>query len=186
MTDNEIIKLYWERSEKAIEETEKAYGRYFNYIARKVVCNDEDAKEIVNDTYLKAWNNIPPERPNNLKAFLGRITRQLSINRLELNTAKKRASGQYLIVLEELEGCIPDGDDGSDLNETIALRCAINGFLRSLPAESRRVFIRRYWHMYSISEIAKDFSMSESKVKSMLMRLREKLKKYLEQEGFSV
>ena len=88
MTDNEIIKLYWERSEKAIEETEKAYGRYFNYIARNVVCNDEGAKEIVNDTYLKAWNNIPPERPNNLKAFLGRITRQLSINRLELNTAK--------------------------------------------------------------------------------------------------
>ena len=186
MSDNEIIKLYLERSEKAIEESEKTYGFYFHYIARRIVCNDEDAKEIVNDAYLKAWNSIPPEIPNNLKAFLGRITRQLSINRLEKNTAQKRGAGQYHLVIDELEECIPDNDNVSELNETIALRCAINSFLRSLPDESRRVFIRRYYHMYSISDISKDFSMSESKVKSLLMRIREKLKKYLEREGFSV
>jgi RNA polymerase sigma-70 factor (ECF subfamily) len=183
MLDSRIVELYWARSEQAIDETEKIYGRYFYDIAYGILRDDEDSKEIVNDTYIKAWNNIPPERPKNLKAFLGRITRQLSINRLEKNLAKKRGGGQYVLALEEIEECIPDRDNDVDTEE---LRNALNRFLRSLPDEPRRVFIRRYWHMSTISEIARDFSMSESKVKSMLMRTREKLKKYLLREGLSI
>lgn len=186
MTDEQIIALYWARSEMAIRETDKAYGRYFHYIAHGILRNHEDAEEIVNDTYLKAWNSIPPARPDHLKAFLGRITRQLSINRLEQTTAQKRGGGQYLLALEELEECIPDGNDGADLVRLTALQDSLNRFLRSLSPDARRVFIRRYWYMHAISEIAENLSMSESKVKSLLMRTREKLKKYLIQEGFGV
>ena len=186
MTDERIVALFWERSENAIEETSRAYGHYFHHIAFGILCNSEDAKEIVNDTYLKAWNTIPPQRPNHLKAFLGRITRQLSINRLEHNTAQKRAGNQYWIALEELNGCVPNQDTGEDLADLIALRDSLNQFLHSLPLEARRVFIRRYWHMHSIGEIAADFSMSESKVKSLLMRTRKKLKQHLTEGGFSV
>lgn len=186
MTDEQIVALFWERSETAIEETASTYGRYFHYIAFGILGNDEDAKEIVNETYLKAWNTIPPQRPHHLKAFLGRITRQLSINRLELNTAQKRKGSQYWIALEELSDCIPSSDSGSDLADLTALREALNQFLYSLSIDARRIFIRRYWHMHSISEIAADFSVSESKVKSLLMRTRNKLKQHLIQEDFFV
>lgn len=186
MTDEQIVALFWERSEAAIAETDHTYGRYFHHIALGILGDDEDAREIVNDTYLKAWNTIPPQRPSHLKAFLGRITRQLSINRLEWNTAQKRSSSQYWIALEELTACVPNPADPSDLADLTALRECLNAFLHSLPAEPRRVFIRRYWHMHSIAEIATDFAMSESKVKSLLMRTREKLKQHLTQEGFCI
>ncbi len=146
MTDEKIVELYGERSEEAIKETDKQYGRYFHYIAKEILQDEEDAKEIVNDTYLKAWNSIPPERPNPLKAFLGRITRQLSLNRLEQNKAQKRGGGQYLLALDELAECIPDGSGSEDLASNIDLTDAINRFLRSLPIEQRRVFIKRYWY----------------------------------------
>ena len=183
MIDSRIVDLYWARSEQAIEQTDKVYGRYFYSVAYSILRNHEDSREIVNDTYIKAWNTIPPERPSSIKAFLGRITRQLSINRLEKNLAQKRGGGQSDLVLDELAECIPDRDNDVRATE---LRDALNAFLRSLPDEPRRVFIRRYWHMSTISEIANDFSMSESKVKSMLMRTREKLKKYLMREGFCI
>ena len=185
MTDEMIVDMFWNRSEKAIEETDKAYGRYFHYIAFGILKSDEDSKEIVNDTYLKAWNNIPPERPNNLKAFLGRITRQLSLNKLEKRMAQKRGMGEYALALDELSKIIPDERE-AEAHELAELKIAINSFLRSLPIEQRRVFIRRYWHMNSISEISMAFSMSESKVKSMLFRTREKLRKYLIKEGIKL
>lgn len=186
MTDEKIIELYWERSEIAVEETDRAYGRYFHSVAYGILWDYEDAKEMVNDTYLKAWNTIPPERPNHLKGFLGRITRQLSINRLEQNTAQKRGGGQYSLALDELAECIPDEDSGEDIADLTALRDTMNTFLRSLPPETRKVFIRRYWHTQSIGQIAKDFRMSESKVKSILMRTRNKLKKILTEEGHHI
>lgn len=182
MTDEEIIALFWQRSETAITETSNLYGLYFHSVAFSILRNDEDAKETVNDTYLKAWNIIPPQRPNHLKAFLGRITRQLSINRLEHNSAKKRAGSQYQLALDELSECIAQSQE--DFADTIALRDALNQFLHSLPPEARRVFIRRYWHLHSIAEIAASFSMSESKVKSLLMRTRKKLKQHLTEGGF--
>lgn len=186
MTDEKIVELFWERSEKAIEETKKLYEKYFHYIAYGILRNDEDSKEIVNDTYLKAWNIIPPQRPKPLKTFLGRITRQLAINRLESNLAKKRYVGQYLLVLDELSECIKDSNQDTDVVESVALRDTLNEFLRSLPLDKRQIFIKRYWYMNSISEIAEDFSISESKVKSLLMRTRKKLKKHLIREGFDI
>ena len=184
MTDEKIVELYWQRDEQAIRETESAYGRYLHYISYGILKDDEDAKETVNDVYMKAWNVIPPERPNPLKSFLGRMTRQLSINRLEKKTAKKRKDNLYTLALEELSECI-SGED-KDIGDLVALQDSLNCFLRSLPTVERRVFVRRYWYMHSVSQVASDFSMSESKVKSMLMRTRKKLKTHLEKEGFEI
>ena len=184
MTDQKIVELFWQRDESAICETQAAYGRYLHYISYGILKDDEDAKETVNDVYLKAWNVIPPERPNPLKTFLGRMARQLSINRLEKKTAKKRDALGLTLVLDELSECIPDGKE--DIGDLVALRDSLNRFLRSLPADSRRVFICRYWYMHSVSQIAEEFSVSESKVKSMLMRTRKKLKLHLEKEGFVI
>ena len=185
MTDDRIIGLYLERSEDAVTETQRQYGRYFTSIAYGIVRNESDAEEIVNDVYLQAWNTIPPEHPDSLKAFLGRMTRQLAIKKLEKNTAKKRGEGQYPAVIDELTECV-SGDDSEDIPDQIALRDALNRFLRTQPPEVRGVFIRRYWHMQSIADIAGACSMGENRVKSQLMRTRKKLKKYLMEEGFSV
>ncbi len=181
MTDYDIIKLYFDRSERAIEETDAAYGRYCRYIANEILRNLEDSEEVVNDTYLKTWESIPPQNPPSLKLFLGKITRFLSINRLEYRNAQKRGGGQYSLVLDELCGVIPSGE--SSVVDEIALKDAINSFLRSLPEEKRRIFIRRYWYMSPISEIAEDFSVSEGKVKMILSRTRKELRKVLEKEG---
>ncbi len=186
MNDETILELYLERSEQAIEETEKAYGRYCHYIAYTILRSDEDAEEIVNDTWLKAWQVIPPQKPNPLKGFLGQITRRLSINRLETYTAQKRGGGQYPLTLDELAECIPSAESGEDIANITALTDILNRFLRSLPLDARRVFIRRYWYTASVSEISKAFSMSESKVKSLLLRTREKLKVILEKEGYDL
>jgi RNA polymerase sigma-70 factor (ECF subfamily) len=184
MTDFDIIQLYFERSERAIEETERAYGKYCRYIANEILRNIEDSEEVVNDTYLKTWESIPPQNPSSLKLFLGKITRFLSINRLEHRNAQKRGGGQLDLVLDELYGVVPSGEGG--VVDEIALKDAINVFLRSLSAEKRRIFIRRYWYMSPISEIADDFSVSEGKVKMILSRTRKELKKTLEKEGIIV
>ena len=186
MSDEKIVELFWERNENAIRETERSYGRYLHYISYGILKDDEDAKETVNDVYLKAWNVIPPQRPNPLKTFLGRMARQLSINRLEKRSAKKRAEDQYTLALDELSECIPDGNTKEDMSDLIALQDVLNDFLKTLPNTERKIFIRRYWYMHSISQLASDFSMSESKVKSMLMRTRKKLKMHLEKEGFEI
>lgn len=185
MTDESIIGLFTARSESAIAETQRLYGRYFYSIAYGIVWNESDAEEIVNDMYLQAWNTIPPAHPDHLKAFLGRMTRQLAIKKLEKNTAKKRGEGQYPAVIDELSECV-SGDGSDDIPDQIALREALNRFLRMLLSDVRTVFIRRYWHMQSISDIAGACSMGENRVKSQLMRTRKKLKKYLKEEGFSV
>ena len=184
MTDCEIIKLYFDRSERAIDETDKAYGKYCRYVSFEILRNAEDSEEIVNSTYLKTWESIPPKNPPSLKNFLGKIVRSLSINRLEYNSAQKRGGGQIDAVLEELQGCIPSRNDENEDSELI--RKVINSFLRSLPDEKRKIFVRRYWYMSPISDIAADFGMSEGKVKMILMRSRQDLKKLLEKEGVTV
>ncbi len=185
MTDEIILDLFFERSEKAIEETDKAYGRYLHYIAYRILQDNEDAKEAVNDTYLKAWNSIPPARPNPLKAFLGRITRQISLNKQEKKQAQKRGGGGSEAVLDELLECISDTNEG-DIGDRMALSEALNRFLRAQPANERRVFIKRYWFMTPLADIAKECAMSESKVKSLLFRQRKTLQKQLLEEGFDV
>ena len=180
MTDRELTELYLQRSEEAIAATERLYGSFCHAIAYRILGNREDAAEVVNDSYLKLWDLIPPQKPDPFKGFLGRITRQLSINRLEHNTAQKRCSGQYDAVLVELED-IACGD-AAEPTEALALRDAINRFLRELPAEERQIFLLRYWHFSSIHDIAGATGASQSKIKMRLLRTRQKLKTFLEKE----
>ncbi len=185
MEDERIVDLYWERSEAAITETQKKYGRYCHYIACQILCDDLDAEEIVNDTCLKLWNTIPPNRPQRLKSYVGMITRQLSFNAYEAKNTQKRG-GQLQCVLMELSECIPDGAGSEDIGESIALRDALNRFVRTLPDRTQRIFLRRYWYSSPVSEIAKDHSMTENHVGVLLFNTRKKLKKYLRKEGFEV
>ena len=184
MDDKEIVALYWERSETAIAETEKKYGRYCHYIARNILYSDQDAEECVNDTYQKAWETMPPKKPELLSAYLGKLTRHIAINCYIHDHADKRSPGMQMI-LDEAEEFIPDPAD-SDVSDEIHLRDAINFFVASLTQEVRVVFVRRYWYMSSVKDIAKDYGMTESKVKITLMRTRNRFKEYLEREGISI
>ena len=185
MEDGRIVELYWERDEQAIAETQTRYGKYCHRIAYNVLHSDEDAEECVNDTYVRAWNSMPPQRPSRLAAFLGRITRNLALDRYLFDRAQKRARSTELI-LDELEECIPDPVTAPPLAEEIALRDAINAFLASLPQKNRMVFLRRYWYLSPIKEIAADYGMTESNVKVMLHRTRQSFKAYLEKEGIEI
>ena len=185
MKDEQILDLYWARSENAISETEKKYGRYCYSIAYQILWNEEDVKEVLNDTYLKVWNTIPPQRPSILKSYVGMISRQLALNFYEKQHTKKRG-GQVLLVLEELAECIPDKNASADIGENLALSDALSQFLWNLPQKTRSIFVRRYWYMSSITEIAKDFSMKESNVTMHLLRTRKKLEKFLIKEGFVI
>lgn len=179
MEDQKIVELYWERSEAAISETQKKYGRYCHYIAYHILYSDEDAEECVNDTYIKAWNAIPPHRPQLLSAFLGKITRNTALDRYTYAKAQKR-SGETALILNEMEQCIPDVKTSGSLADEIALKDAINGFLRSLQPQTRMIFVRRYWYLSTIREIAADFELSVSNVKITLLRTRNKFREYLE------
>ena len=184
MDDKDIIEQFWARSDSAIAALSDRYSKYCRVIAVNILGNAEDAEEVINDTYHRIWNAIPPERPNNLRAFIGRITRNLSLDRLEKENAKKRGGGQVESVLSELEECISDNRNTIDeLAESDAITAALNTFLSGQSAENRRVFVRRYWRAASIEEIAKDFNMTVGKVKTILFRMRNKLRKHLESEG---
>ena len=185
MDDKEIIKLLWERSENALREVRAKYEKYCGYIALNILKNREDADDCVNEAYLKVWNAIPPQKPDSLCAFIGKITRNLSLDLYNKKTAQKRGNGEVQLVLEELSECIPC-DNSRDIAEDIVLRDALNGFLETLSDETRNIFMRRYWYMSTVREISADFSVSESKVKMTLLRTREKLRKYLEKEGIYI
>ena len=186
MEDEQIIKLYWARSEDAITQTARKYGSYCHTIAYNILHNNEDSEECVNDTYLKAWSSLPPHRPGRLSAFLGKITRNLSLDRYRHYTAEKRGAGQPVLALEELSGCVPDTDGMERILDEMELVALLNRFLASLPLESRKCFMRRYWYFSPISEIARDYGMSESKVKMSLLRSRNKLREMMEKEGVSL
>lgn len=186
MEDERIVELYWERSESAISETAKKYGKYCHYIAYNVLSSDPDAEECVNDTYLRVWNAIPPARPRAFKSFIGTVTRNLALDRYHENRAEKRNKNADL-AFEELLECIPDStEDGRELSDEMALRDAINGFLESLPKKTRIIFVRRYWYLSPVAHIAGDLGMSNSNVKVILMRTRKKLKEYLEKENITI
>lgn len=186
MEDSAIVDLYWERSERAIDETDRKYGRYCGAIAFNILKNREDSDECVSDTYLKAWYAMPEERPNLLGAFLGKITRNLSLNKWRASRAQKRGGGEPEMLLEELEQCVAGGaTPAQQLDERETAR-TIDSFLRTLDRESRVFFVRRYFYADSIAYIANRFGASESKVKSNLMRTRNRLRKYLEKEGVAV
>ena len=184
MNDQKIVELYWQRDQSAITQTAQKYEKYLTVIAHNILNNIEDSRECVNDTYLKAWNSIPPQKPTVLKTYLGRITRQISIDILKNRTRKKRGGSQYEISLCELEECIPSGTDTETKIELQLLVNLINNFLYSLPQQTRNIFVCRYYFCDSVKVISSYFEISESKVKTVLYRTRQSLKNYLESEGF--
>lgn len=186
MDDEAIIALYFQRSEEAIAQTDTKYGNYCFSIAHNILTSREDAREAVNDTWLGAWNAIPPHRPNSLSAFLGKITRRISINRYLSARTAKRGGGEMSLALEELSECLPSPMDVEKELEAAELNRMLYAFVRALPETERRVFVLRYWYLESIDNITKRFGFSQSKVKSMLFRTRNKLRKELNKEGVMV
>ena len=184
MEDARIVELYWARSEKAIAETSEKYGKYCYAIAYNVLANHEDADESVNDTYLDAWNNMPPHRPSILSTFLGKITRRISIDKWRGRTAEKRGGGEIVLALDELSDCVPSSHNVEQEIEAAELAKVIDNFVMSLPLMDRRVFICRYWYLDPISAISQQFGFSECKVKTMLYRQRQRLLSRLEREAF--
>ncbi|MCL1829291.1 MAG: sigma-70 family RNA polymerase sigma factor [Oscillospiraceae bacterium] len=183
MDDDMILDLYRARAESAINETAKKYGNYCFAIANNILQNNEDAEECVNDTYLKAWDSIPPQRPCIFSSFLGKITRNLSLNKYKERKTKKRGGGEIALLFSELEDCIPSNSNVESEYESTQVIEIINSCLMSTDGESRIIFVRRYWYADTVKTIAARFRMSESKVKSMLFRTRKTLKTFLEKEG---
>lgn len=183
MEDTKIIDLYWQRNDLAIQETDNKYGRYCFKIANNILANLEDSEESVNETYWKAWDSMPPHRPDILSAFLGKITRSISLNMWRSRTREKRGGGEIPLALDELSDCIASGFDVEQNIEQRELTRAINRFLGTLPETERDVFVSRYWFLASVREISAKFNFSQSKTKSMLFRTRDKLKKHLQKEG---
>ncbi len=185
MDDRAIIDLYFARAERAIAETARRYGRYCTAIAYRILGSREDSEECVNDTYLRAWNAIPPHRPERLDTYLGTITRNLALNRYAERNAAKRG-GQVELALDELRDCLADTATVEDVVDNRALADALNAFLASLPAETRRIFVARYWHLKPIKTIARELHLGESAVKMRLARSREQLRDYLTKEGITL
>lgn len=186
MLDEEIVALYWKRDEAAIVKTQEKYEAYLMKIAYTILVDFEDCKESVNDTYLDAWNSIPPHKPDVLSTYLGKLIRRNSIDIFRKRNRKKRQASEYALSLEELEDCIADGSTPEQIIDEKLLAQAINTFLRTLPEEERNVFIGRYYFMDPIKKVARYCSMSEAKAKSMLYRIRCKLKEYLKKEELFV
>ena len=186
MEDPEIIQLYWERSEQAIRESEGKYGPLCHAIAWNILAQEQDAEECVNDTWLHAWNAMPPQRPAVLSAFFGRLTRNLSLDRLRYNRAAKRGGSQVEAALEELEDCLPAPGRPEEHLDAAETAAAISRFLREQSALDRNLFLRRYWYLDSISTLAKRFHLSESQTKSRLHRIRLRLREALVREGVAV
>ena len=183
MEDNRIIELYFSRSEDAIVETDRKYGGFCYSIAYNILFNREDSEESVSDTYLSAWNTIPPTRPGIFSFFLGKITRNLSLDRCKAKGAARRGGGQLPLALEELGDCLSGGDTPEDALTAAELGKAIDRFLRTLPDKDCCVFLRRYWYLDNVGDIARRYHMAEGSVKSSLFRTRKKLREYLQQEG---
>ena len=185
MEDSRIIALYWERDEQAIAETAGKYGAYCHQIAQNILNNLQDSEEGVNDTYLRAWNAIPPQRPTRLGAFLGKITRHLALDKFKARHAGKREGDCFIASLEELGACLPSGEYEAEADARM-IGEAINEFLSKEAPTARKIFVCRYFYGDAIEDICRRFSMSESKVKSSLFRSRSRLRAHLEKEGICV
>jgi len=185
MTDEAIIDMYFDRNEEAIRASNVKYGKYCTAVADNILNSIEDAEECVNDTWMRAWNAIPPERPSVLKLFFARITRNLAINRYRASNAKKRGCGEIAAVLDELDGCI-SAKDTEAMFDAVELSRAINTFLEGLEVRERVVFLRRYFFAEDTETVAMRYGMKKSNVRTILSRTRKKLKAHLTKEGFTV
>ena len=183
MEDKAILDLYWTRSEQAISETDSKYGAYCFCIANNILNNREDAEESVSDTYLAAWNSMPPKRPAYLSAFLGKITRYISLDKWKQRSRLKRGGGEVTLCLDELEECVSGRESTEDAlirRETLS---AINRFLEKLPEQERKIFLCRYWYLEAVKDIAERFGITPNKAAVILSRTRQKLNRHLTKEG---
>ena len=184
MEDEQIVSLYWQREEAAIRETEEKYSRYLTKIAYNILADHEDSRESVNDTYLAAWESMPPHRPSVLSAYLAKLTRRISIDRFRYRTRGKRQGSEYAISLSELGDCVSGGNTTEELVNVKLLADAIGIYLRSQSREARTAFLARYYFLDPVKEVAAQLGISESKCKTLLHRTRLGLKAYLQKEGF--
>ena len=185
MEDGQIIDLYWQRSEEAIARSEEKYGAYCRAIALQILRIAEDAEECLGDTWLAAWNAMPPRRPAVLRTFLGRLTRNLSLNRALQKHAQKRGGGEVSLALDELRECA-GGDTAEEAFEAAELGRLIDRFLRGLSASECNLFLRRYWYLDSIDMLAARYGLRPGAVKTRLHRTREKLRTFLRKEGYAL
>lgn len=183
MDDAGIVSLYWKRNEAAIDHTEKKYGRYLTTIAYNILADTEDSKESVNDTYLAAWNSMPPHKPQVLSTYLGKLTRRISIDLFRKRTSEKRGGGEYAISLDELGDCIGSNSTEEAVDVQV-LSQAIAGFLQGISPEARNVFLGRYYYLDPVKKIAGYCGITEAKAKILLHRTRQGLWDYLQKEGF--
>ena len=186
MKDQDIVNLYWDRNENAIHQTQMKYGAYLSKVAYNILADFEDSKECVNDTYLAAWNSMPTNRPNNLATYLGKITRQISIDVFRKRHREKRYASEYAVSLDELGDSFTDGVTPEQELDAKLLDEAINRFVSALPEMTQRAFVGRYYFFDSLKDIASYCGMKEGKIKILLFRTRQKLKDYLKKEGFEV
>ena len=183
MEDSAIIELYWARDEQAIEQTSRKYGSYCRAICAGILSDAQDVEESLNDTWIGAWNAMPPHRPGVLSTFLGKISRRVSLKKWRDRNTAKRGGGQAPLALEELEQCIPDGHEVDENLTAEELGKTISAFLRTLPETQRRVFVRRYWYFDDIKTLCRQYGITRTNLDSMLHRTRQKLREYLEGEG---
>ena len=186
MDDNHMIELFFARDEGAIEAASREYGAYCAAIARGILDDPGAAEECANDTWLKCWQSIPPQRPQSLKGFAGRITRNLALSALRAGNARKRGGGQVQLALDELSEVVSGGETPEGALDRQAFRAALDGFLAGLSRRDRDLFLRRYWYLDSTEQLAKCFRMSRTHVTTTLHRLRQKLRVHLQQEGFEL
>lgn len=184
MTEAEILDLYWNRSERAIEESDIKYGKYCFAIAYGVLGQAEEADESVNDTWFAGWNSMPPKRPNSLKAYFGKLCRHISISKLRKRMSLKRGGGEAAVAIEELGECVPNNCDVQGGLEMKELGLKINSFLAKLSEKERNIFVARYWYALPVCDIALKMGEKENTVKTSLYRSREKLRKFLQKEGY--
>lgn len=184
MDDSGILRLYLARSEQAIAETDSKYGGYCYAIAYNILASPEDSEESVSDTYLTAWNTIPPKKPNPLAPFLGKITRHIAISAWRRKSAEKRGDGQVPLALDELAECVGSGEGLEEQVTQKELLHRVAQLLEALPERERRLFVCRYWYLDSVEDIARRFGMTPGGVSAQLHRTRGKLRKALEKEGF--
>lgn len=186
MEDEQIVTLYWNRDEAAIRETEAKYDRYLTKIAYNILADLEDSRESVNDTYLAAWESMPPHSPGILSTYLAKLTRRISIDLFRYRTRGKRMASEYAISLSELGDCVSGGNTTEEIVNVKLLADAIGIYLRTQSAEARTAFLARYYFLDPLKEVAASLGISESKCKSLLYRTRVGLKEYLQKEGFCV
>ena len=186
MNDQRIVELYWQRDESALRETQLSYGAMLLGIARRILEDAGESEETVNDTYLRAWNTIPPSRPFRLGAFLSKITRELAIDRYRRRKAEKRTGNEYALSLEELSECIPGGEQPEEGFDADRLAGVIGDYLRTASTGAREAFVLRYFYALSLQEIARRQGSTLSAVKTALSRTRAGLREYLEKEGYTV